>query len=101
MSGITAYSTLHAAGADNHDSWQAMLSGRSGLRPNTLPWCDLPTWIGEVGAAEDAPLPIELKTWDCRTHRLAWVALQRNQFPDAVSRAVERYGASRDRKSVV
>ena len=95
MSGITAYSTLHAAGADNHDSWQAMLSGRSGLRPNTLPWCDLPTWIGEVGAAEDAPLPIELKTWDCRTHRLAWVALQRNQFPDAVSRAVERYGASR------
>ena len=95
MSGITAYSTLHAAGADNHESWQAMLSGRSGLRPNTLPWCDLPTWIGEVGAAEDAPLPIELKTWDCRTHRLAWVALQRNQFPDAVSRAVERYGASR------
>jgi len=95
VSGITAYSTLHAAGADNHDSWQAMLSGRSGLRPNTLPWCDLPTWIGEVGAAEDAPLPIELKTWDCRTHRLAWVALQRNQFPDAVSRAVERYGASR------
>jgi 3-oxoacyl-[acyl-carrier-protein] synthase I len=95
VSGITAYSTLHAAGADNHESWQAMLSGRSGLRPNTLPWCDLPTWIGEVGAAEDAPLPAELKTWDCRTHRLAWVALQRNQFPDAVSRAVERYGASR------
>ena len=95
MSGITAYSTLHAAGADNHESWQAMLSGRSGLRPNTLPWCDLPTWIGEVAAAEDAALPAELKTWDCRTHRLAWVALQRNQFPDAVSRAVERYGASR------
>ena len=72
-----------------------MLSGRSGLRPNTLPWCDLPTWIGAVAAAEDASLPAELKTWDCRTHRLAWVALQRNQFPDAVSRAVERYGASR------
>jgi 3-oxoacyl-[acyl-carrier-protein] synthase-1 len=95
VSGITAYSTLHAAGADNQESWQAMLSGRSGLRPNTLPWCDLPTWIGAVAAAEDASLPAELKTWDCRTHRLAWVALQRNQFPDAVSRAVERYGASR------
>jgi len=95
VSGITAYSTLHAAGADNHESWQAMLSGRSGLRPNTLPWCDLPTWIGAVAAAEDASLPAELKTWDCRTHRLAWAALQRNQFPDAVSRAVERYGASR------
>jgi 3-oxoacyl-[acyl-carrier-protein] synthase I len=93
--GIAAYSTLHAAGVDNHESWQALLTGRSGLRPNTLPWCDLPTWIGEVAAADDTPLPTELKTWDCRTHRLAWVALQRNQFPNAVSSAVEHYGASR------
>ena len=95
MSGIAAYSTLHAAGIDNHESWQAILTGRSGLRPNTLPWCDLPTWIGEVVAAADTPLPAELKAWDCRTHRLAWAALQRNQFPKAVSSAVEHYGASR------
>jgi 3-oxoacyl-[acyl-carrier-protein] synthase I len=95
VSGIAAYSTLHAAGVDNHESWQAVLTGRSGLRPNTLPWCDLPTWIGEVVATDDTPLPAELKAWDCRTHRLAWVALQRNQFPKAVSSAVEHYGASR------
>lgn len=95
MSGIAAYSTLHAAGVDNHESWQAVLTGRSGLRPNTLPWCDLPTWIGAVAAADDTPLPPELKAWDCRTHRLAWLALQCNQFRHAVSGVVERYGASR------
>lgn len=95
MSGIAAYSTLHAAGVDNHESWQAIRTGRSGLRPNTLPWCDLSTWIGEVVAADATPLPAELNAWDCRTHRLAWVALQRNQFPEAVSSAVEHYGASR------
>lgn len=95
MSGIAAYSTLHAAGVDNDESWQAILAGRSGLRPNTLPWCDLPTWIGEVAAAGDTALPAELKAWDCRTHRLAWAALHRNQFPNAVSSVVERYGASR------
>jgi 3-oxoacyl-[acyl-carrier-protein] synthase-1 len=95
VSGIAAYSTLHAAGVDNHESWQAILTGRSGLRPNPLPWCDLPTWIGEVVAAEDTSLPADLKAWDCRTHRLAWAALQRNRFPEAVSRVVGRYGASR------
>lgn len=95
MSGIAAYSTLHAAGVDNHESWQAILTGRSGLRPNTLPWCDLPTWIGEVVAADATPLPAELHAWDCRTHRLAWLALQRNQFSTAVNSAVEHYGASR------
>jgi len=58
VSGIAAYSTLHAAGIDNHESWQAILTGRSGLRPNTLPWCDLPTWIGEVVAADfERPAP--------------------------------------------
>ena len=95
LSGIAAYSTLHAAGADNHESWQAILSGRSGLRPNTLPWCDLPTWIGEVAAVRDTPLPVELEPWDCRTHRLAWLALQCTALREAVHRAIERYGASR------
>ena len=95
MSGIAAYSTLHAAGVDNFESWQAIVNGRSGLRPNTLPWCDLPTWIGEVVAAGDTPLPAGLTTWDCRTHRLAWLALQRNDFQKAVDSVVARYGASR------
>jgi 3-oxoacyl-[acyl-carrier-protein] synthase-1 len=95
VSGIAAYSTVHAAGADNHASWQAILTGRTGLKPNTLPWCDLPTWIGEVAAVHDTALPAELKAWDCRTHRLAWLALQCSALRRAVNGAVERYGAAR------
>lgn len=93
--GIAGYSTVHAAGVDNADSWQAVLAGRSGLKPNTLAWCNLPCWIGEVSGVDDMPLPEELRAWDCRAHRLAWMALQRNQFRQAVDAAVARYGAMR------
>jgi len=95
VSGIAAYSTVHAAGADNLTSWQAILTGCSGLKPNTLAWCGLPTWIGEVAAVNDTALPADLDAWDCRTHRLAWLALQCAPFRQAVDDAVGRHGASR------
>ena len=95
MSGIAAFSTLHAAGVDNTDSWHALTAGRSGLRPNALAWCELPCWLGEVAGVDDASLPPDLAEWDCRTHRLAWMALQRNGFHDAVRHAVARHGANR------
>ncbi len=95
MPGIAAYSTLHAAGADNLASWQAVSTGRTGLAPNALPWCSLPTWLGEVDAVNDLRLPAELEAWDCRTHRLAWLALQSAELRQAAGRLVERHGASR------
>jgi len=93
--GIAAFSTLHAAGVDNTDSWQALAAGRTGLKPNALSWCELPCWLGEVAGVDDTPLPPELSAWECRTHRLAWMALQRNQFHAAVQAAVTRHGAHR------
>jgi 3-oxoacyl-[acyl-carrier-protein] synthase-1 len=93
--GIEAFSTVHAAGANNIDSWQAIAAGSSGLKPNDLTWCDLPCWIGEVAGVDDVRLPEALAAWDCRTHRLAWLALQRNGFREAVCGAVARHGAHR------
>lgn len=95
MLGIAAFSTLHAAGADNPSSWQAVNAGESGLRPNALAWCDLPCWLGEVPGIDEIALPPELSAWECRTHRLAWAALQRNGFRPALAEAVGRYGAHR------
>jgi 3-oxoacyl-[acyl-carrier-protein] synthase-1 len=95
VSGIAAYSTLHAAGIDNVDSWHAVVSGRTGLQPNTLSWCDLPCWVGEVAGVDTTPLPAHLQRWDCRSHRLAWMALQRNGFRQAVEGAIARHGAHR------
>ena len=95
MLGIAAFSSLHAAGADNEDSWHALAAGRSGLKRNDLSWCDLSCWLGEVTGVDDEPLPPSLAAWECRTHRLAWMALQRNGFRDAVTAAIERDGAHR------
>jgi len=95
VSGIAGYSTVHAAGVDNADSWQSIVAGRTGLKPNPLDWCDLPCWIGEVAGVDASPLPAELGAWECRSHRLAWMALQRNQFIGSVNAAMARYGADR------
>ena len=95
MLGIAGYSTVHAAAADNAESWQAIAAGRSGLKPNTLAWCDLPCWVGEVAGAETTRLPPGLTAWDCRSHRLAWMALQRNGLRQSVEAAVARHGAHR------
>ncbi len=95
MLGIAGYSTVHAAGADNADSWRAIAEGRSGLKVNALPWCDLPCWVGEVLGVDEVALPGELLAWDCRTHRLAWMAMQCNGFQQAVSAALSSYGAHR------
>lgn len=86
---------MQAAGKDNHESWQAIAEGRSGLRPNALPWCDLPCWVGEVCEVEETLLPDELASWDCRLHRLAWLALRRNGFSQSVSETIGRHGAHR------
>jgi len=93
--GIGGYSTVNAAGVDNAGSWDAIATGRSGLEGNALPWCDLHCWVGEVAGVDDEALPEALAAWDCRTHRLASMALQRNHFRDAVAASVARYGAHR------
>ncbi|MBS0447468.1 MAG: beta-ketoacyl-ACP synthase [Proteobacteria bacterium] len=95
MLGIAGYSTVHAAGVENAASWRAVLAGASGLKPNDLPWCELPCWIGAVAGVDDVELPAELRAWDCRTHRLAWMALRHEDLRAAVAGAVARYGAAR------
>ena len=95
MLGIAGYSTVHAAGSNNIESWQTLIAGRTGLKPNDLDWCDLPCWVGEVAGIDDEPLPPQLRAWDCRNHRLAHRALQRNGFARTVAEALARYGAQR------
>lgn len=99
VGGIAGYSTVHAAGEDNDQSWASMVGGRTGLKPNDLDWCDLGCWIGEVAGVDQVSLPPNLAAWDCRIHRLAWMAMQRNGFAHAVNDAIERYG--RERVAVV
>jgi 3-oxoacyl-[acyl-carrier-protein] synthase-1 len=93
--GISATTVVHPAGHGTAALWDAVSQGRTGLRPNDLPWCDLPCWIGAVPGVDDAGLAAHLGAWDCRSHRLAWLALQDAAFRRAVAAAAAAHGAHR------
>lgn len=95
MLGISATTVVHPAGRGVASLWEAVVQGRSGLRPNTLAWCDLPCWVGAVEGVDDPALAAQLGTWDCRNHRIAWLALQDAGFRRAVAAARNRHGAHR------
>ncbi|MEO7253206.1 MAG: beta-ketoacyl-ACP synthase [Casimicrobium sp.] len=95
MLGISASSIVHSAGHGVAALWGAVERGRSGLRPNDLLWCDLSGWIGAVPEVEETALPTHLHAWDCRNHRLAWLALQDSRFRQAVTAAISRHSAHR------
>lgn len=95
MFALTATTVVHPAGRGLGALWAAAAQGRSGLQPNPLDWCTLDAWLGAVPGVEEALLPEALTSWDCRNHRLVWMALQDAGFAQAVREAVTRHGAHR------
>lgn len=98
---ITAHSLVCATGVGQAALAEAVRAQRSGLRPNDFGVTPLACWIGRVDglAALDEPqtepLPARLQEWDCRATRLAWLALQADNFGHAVARTVAQHGALR------
>ena len=64
--------------------WRALQSSTSGLAPNDFGHCKVDCWIGRVTGLEDAPLAPEYKHFDCRNNRLAHLALQQDDFLQAI-----------------
>lgn len=92
---ITNYTYTTCLGAGRQANWDAIRAGVSGLKPcDFFQITDLTTWIGEV-AGLDLTLPSYLQDFDCRNNRLAWLALQQDDFFTAATTAVARYGAAR------
>jgi 3-oxoacyl-[acyl-carrier-protein] synthase-1 len=92
---VTHYSIACAAGLGRSALAAALRTGTSGLRPNDVGANPLPTWIGRVDGIEQTQLPESLAEWDCRNNRLAWVALNTDDFLAHALAARDRYGASR------
>lgn len=95
---IANYTYTSCLGAGRDANWDAIRSGRSGLKPcDFFQITDLNTWIGEVAALNnsDSALPANLAPFDCRNNRLAWLALNQDGFYDAAKAAIARYGATR------
>jgi 3-oxoacyl-[acyl-carrier-protein] synthase I len=56
---------------------------------------DLDTYVGEVPAVDEYPLPAPLAEYECRNNRLAFLGLQQDGFGAAVEAAVARHGPRR------
>jgi 3-oxoacyl-[acyl-carrier-protein] synthase I len=91
---ITRYTLCSALGHGRAAQVSALLAGRSGLRQLRFEPAMEPYWLGEV-AGLDAPLPSHLSAWECRNNRLAWLALQQDDFLSDAQRLREHIGEAR------
>ncbi len=92
---VTAYTATSALGLGLGDQFEALVHGRSGLRPNDISDAPLACWIGRVEGVEALALPDDMAHWDCRNNRLAWLGLLQDSFLEQMHAARARYGASR------
>lgn len=97
---IRAYTATTALGHGREAQAEALRARRSGLRRNDFgdgatTDARLDTWIGRVDGVEDVVLPPALAPFDCRNHRLAWLALQQDGILDGIAALRTRHGAER------
>jgi 3-oxoacyl-[acyl-carrier-protein] synthase-1 len=91
---ISAYTVTSALGGGRRAHLEALLGERSGLRPQAVENCALPTYVGEVAGLQ-GPVRSELAHWDCRNNRLAQLALAQDDFRIEVEQRRARFGAGR------
>jgi len=73
----------------------ALRATRSGLAANDFAAAPVPGFVGRVAGVESVALPASLAEFDCRNHRIAWLALRQDGFLDAVAAARARLGRTR------
>ena len=92
---LSAFTLTTSLGLGQKAHVDALRSGRSGLAPCAFESARLDTWVGQVPDAQLQPVRRELAAGDCRNNRLAQLALQQDDFSEAVAHARRRYGAQR------
>jgi 3-oxoacyl-[acyl-carrier-protein] synthase I len=91
---INHFTYTSCLGAGNLANWKSIESGTSGLKPCDFPNTNLPTWIGEVDNL-NIPLPNQWQEFDCRNNRLAWLALNQDNFFANLQKVIDTYGKDR------
>jgi 3-oxoacyl-[acyl-carrier-protein] synthase-1 len=74
---------------------ESLINQRSGLQSCKFETVDIKTYVGEVSGVDEERLPEKLRNFDCRNNRLAELALQQDDFFEAVQKAAERWGRRR------
>jgi hypothetical protein len=98
--GIAGTTIAHAGGLGSETLWRAAARGETNLRRNDLEWCDLACWVGAVPGVDGVELPASLAKWDCRIHRLAWMALQDPSVPPRGRRSGRPASGNPDRRDI-
>ena len=97
---VSAYTATSATGRGRTALLHALQNHTSGLRVNDFgdgktAEQRLACWIGRVDGLEDEALPTELKAWECRNNRLAWLGLNQDGFITQVEQLKQRYSTDR------
>lgn len=96
MRAYLAHTTLTSSlGRGSQATLQALRERRGGLARNDFAGSSLNTWTGVVPKLDGVALPIGMERFDCRSNRLAELALLQDGFADAVLATRENYGAHR------
>jgi 3-oxoacyl-[acyl-carrier-protein] synthase-1 len=74
---------------------EKLQNGIGGLAPCHFETVSLPAYVGEVAGVDDVRIKDELQAYDCRNNRLVQLALEQDDFADAVQAARTKYGAAR------
>ncbi len=92
---ISRFSIVNCLGEGGGALLDALRTRRSGLAPCDFETAAVDTWIGRMPGLEERPVRRGLEAYDCRTNRIAQLALEQDGFGEAVAAARERYGADR------
>jgi 3-oxoacyl-[acyl-carrier-protein] synthase I len=92
---ISRFSIANCLGEGSAAVLDALRARRSGLAPCDFETAAVDTWIGRMPGLEERPVRRALEAYDCRTNRIAQLALEQDGFSAAVAAARERYGAAR------
>lgn len=90
---LSASSMVNALGCGKQATLDALQQKHSGLRPST--GLAFSTWLGEVAELENIRLEESLQHFNCRNNQLAKLALDSDNFRDAVEKAKQHYDADR------
>jgi len=81
---ISHFTATSAIGLGCAASWHTLCQQKSGLTPCAFADVALDTYIGVVSGLEHPSLPAELSEFDCRNNRLSQLALEQDQFSQAI-----------------
>ncbi len=92
---LTSFTATSAIGRGLAATLASLRAERSGLAPCRFESVAFETCVGEVSGLDEVRLPPQLREFDCRNNRLAWLAMSQDGFAAAVARAAAQHGAQR------